>query len=75
MGQDDADPARALKGAIPSRRDPRPRFMVDLLVRLEELTIGNEGAQLFPRVLSTTQLEDLGFAFSAQPRDQEVTGH
>jgi Phytanoyl-CoA dioxygenase (PhyH) len=44
--------------------------MVDLLVRLEELTIGNEGAQLFPRVLSTTQLEDLGFAFSAQPRDQ-----
>jgi len=42
---------------------------VDLLVRLEELTIGKEGAQLFKNALSMTQLGDLESALAAQPRD------
>jgi hypothetical protein len=37
--------------------------------KLEELTIGNEGAQLFPALLSTDQLGDLQTVLAARPQD------
>ncbi len=38
-------------------------------MRLKELKLGNEGAQLFRAAISMTQLSDLSSALAAQPRD------
>ena len=39
-------------------------------MRAEELTVGNQGAQLFRAALSMTQLGDIEGALVVQPRDQ-----
>jgi hypothetical protein len=45
----------------------------ELLVQLEELTIGKEGAQLFKGALSVAQSRDLERALATPPEDQAGT--